>query len=226
MGKDSPDPPYLSQRFETSEWEEGVGTQVAAPLQIDLRSSVWICKDSLKQKLNDPVRSARISKDSLQEQQLICKGSYKPRLVIRKDQQNQTIRKYASKEPRQRRGGAKPLRPPRIMSHAVWGYPPTPQNTTSDWHWLDFKLIWNFSSSAQLGADSWDIKKNTKRKVPYLQATLYHFEQSLKKRVGHTLHQPRGVAITVGMRTVMLPGQISGIHGQLYRLLLGLISMA
>ena len=80
--------------------------------------------------------------------------SVKARINHGKDQQNQTIRKHASKEPRQRRGGAKPLRPPRIMSHAVWSYPLTPQNTTSDWHWLDVKLIWNFSSSAQLGADS------------------------------------------------------------------------
>ena len=48
---------------------------------------------------------------------------------------------------------------------------------------------------------------NTRRKVPYLQATLYHFEQRLKKQGGHTLHQPRGVTITVGMRTVILPGR-------------------
>ena len=80
--------------------------------------------------LNDPLRSAGIRKDSQQESQLICKGSYKPRLVIPNNQQNQTIRKHASKEPHQRREGAKPLRPPRIMSHAFWGYPLTPQNTT------------------------------------------------------------------------------------------------
>jgi len=82
--------------------------------------------------LNDPLRSAGIRKDSQQEQQLICKGSYKPRLVIRNNQQNQTIRKHVSKEPRRRGGGAKPLRPPRIMSNALCGYPLTPQNTTRD----------------------------------------------------------------------------------------------
>ena len=81
--KYSPDPLYLSKRFETSEGEGGVGTQIAAPLQIDLRRSAWICKDSLINKmLNDPLRSARIRMDSQQEQQLIWKGSYKPQLVI------------------------------------------------------------------------------------------------------------------------------------------------
>ena len=74
------------------------------------------------------------------QQQLICKGSYKSRLVIPNDQQNQTVRKHASKEPRQRRGGAKPLRSPRIMLHAPWGYPLTTQNTTRDWHWLDLNF--------------------------------------------------------------------------------------
>ena len=57
----------------------------------------------------------------------------KPQLVICNDQQNHTIRKHTSEEPRHWRGGAKPLRPPRIMSHVLWGYPLTPQTqpTTS-----------------------------------------------------------------------------------------------
>ena len=111
-------------------WKGGVGTQVPAPLQIDLWRSIWIHKNSLKQMLNDPLWSARIYKDSQQEQQLIHKGSYKPWLMIRNDQNNQTIRKHTSKEPCQRRGGAKPLWPPRIIAHALWGYLLTPQNTT------------------------------------------------------------------------------------------------
>mgnify|MGYP006973398717 FL=1 len=74
-----------------------------------------------------------IHKDWQQEQQFICKGSYKPRLVIHNDEQNQMICIHASKEPCQGRGGAKPLQPPCIMSHALkWGYPLTPQNTTRD----------------------------------------------------------------------------------------------
>ena len=76
--------------------------------------------------LNDPLRSARIRMDSQQEQQLICKRLIKARLVIHDDQQNHTIRKHTSKESRQRRGGAKPLRAPRIMSDVLWGYPLTP----------------------------------------------------------------------------------------------------
>ena len=123
-------PLILTTRLGTSEGEGGVGTPVAAPLQIDLWRSAWIRKDLLKQKLNDPVRSARIHKDSQQGQQLINKGSYKPWLVICNDQHNQAIRKHASKEPHQRRGGAKPLGPPRIITHVLWGYPLTPQNTT------------------------------------------------------------------------------------------------
>ena len=47
--------------------------------------------------------------------------------MIRNNQQNHTIRKHTSKESCQRRGGAKPLRPPRFMSHVLWGYPLTPQ---------------------------------------------------------------------------------------------------
>ena len=110
-------------------WRGGrMGTQTATPLQVDLWRSAWIRKDSLKQMLNDPLRSARIHKDSQHEQQLICKGLNEPRLVIRNDQHNRTIRKHASKEPRQRRGGAKPLWPPRITTYALWGYPLTPQN--------------------------------------------------------------------------------------------------
>ena len=95
-------------RLETSEGEGGVGTQVAAPLQIDLRRSASIRKDSLKQELNDLVRSARIRKDLQQEQQLINKGLYKARLVICNHQHNQAIRKHSSMEPLQRKGGAKP----------------------------------------------------------------------------------------------------------------------
>ena len=38
-----------------------------------------------------------------------------------KSNDSQTV---ASKEPRQRRGGAKPLQPPRIKSHALWGWLP------------------------------------------------------------------------------------------------------
>ena len=53
--------------------------------------------------LNDPLRTARIRKDSQKEQQLICKGLYKPWLVIRNNQQNQTIRKHARKEAKGRR---------------------------------------------------------------------------------------------------------------------------
>ena len=36
-------------------------------------------------------------------------------------------------------------------------------------------------------------------------------------RQGETLHQPRGVAITVSMRTALSPGQVSNNHGQLFR---------
>ena len=89
-------------------------------------------KDSLQQKLNDLVQSARIRKDWQQEHQVIDKGSYKRRLVMCNDQHSQAIRKHASKEPRQPREGAKPLRPPRIITRALWGYPLTPQNTTRD----------------------------------------------------------------------------------------------
>ena len=125
-------PPILTTMLDTSEGEGGVGTQAAAPLQNDLWRSAWIGKESLKQKLNDPVWSARIHKDSQQEQQLIDKGSHKPRLVVCNDQHNQAIRKHASKEPHQQREGAKPLRPPCIITHALWGNPLTPQNTTRD----------------------------------------------------------------------------------------------
>ena len=89
-------------------------------------------KDSLKKKLNYSVGSARISKDSQQEQQLIDKGSYKPRLVMCNAQHNQAIYKHAIKEPHQRSGGAKFLRPPCIRTHALWGCLLTPQNTTRD----------------------------------------------------------------------------------------------
>ena len=108
-------PALLTTMLDTSEGEGGVGTQVAAPLQNDLWRSAWICKDLLKQKLNDSVQSARIGKDSQQEQQLI-EGLYKPRLVICNDQHNQAICKHASKEPCQRKAGAKPLWPPCIIT--------------------------------------------------------------------------------------------------------------
>ena len=86
---------------------------------------------SIREDLREHAKwSARTRKDLQQEQQLMCKGSYKPRLVIRYDQHNQTICKHASKEPCQRRGGAKRLRPPTIKSQALWGYPLTPQNAT------------------------------------------------------------------------------------------------
>ena len=114
-------PPILTTRLETSEGEGGVGTPVATPLQIGLWRSAWIRKDSVKQKLNDLLQSARIFKDSQQEQQLIGKGWNKPWLVIRNDQHNQAIRKHGSKEPRQWRGGVKPLQPPCIITHALWG---------------------------------------------------------------------------------------------------------
>ena len=126
--KYSPEPPYLPWGWAHLKGREGWG--LAVPLQNDLWRSAWICKDSLKQKINDPVWSARIHKDSQQEQQLIDKGSYKPGLVICSDQHTQAIRKHASKELPQRRGGANPLRPPRIITHALWGYLLTPQNTT------------------------------------------------------------------------------------------------
>ena len=58
--------------------------------------------------------------------------SVKGRKTTASDPQNHMIRKHTSKEPHQRRGGAKPLRPPRIMSHALWGYPLIPKNTTRD----------------------------------------------------------------------------------------------
>ena len=94
--KYSPDAPYLPKRFETTEGEGGVGTQITASLQIDLRRSAWIHKDLLKQLLNDPLWSGRIRKDSQQVQQLICKGSYKPLLVMCNDQQNQMFCKHTS----------------------------------------------------------------------------------------------------------------------------------
>ena len=115
---------HLTPILNKKVWRGGEGrveTQITAPLQIDLRRSAWICEDSLEQMLNDPLWSARSHKDLLQEQQLMCKGSYKPQLVIRYDQQIQTICKHASEEPCQRRGGAKPLRPPGIKSQALWG---------------------------------------------------------------------------------------------------------
>ena len=88
-------------------------------------SANWSVKISMNlqrfaKTFNNAKWSARICKDLQQEQQLISKGSYKPRLLIRNDQHNQRIRKHTSKEPRQHRGGAKPLRPPRIISCAHW----------------------------------------------------------------------------------------------------------
>ena len=91
----------MAARFETTEGEGVVRTQVATPLQIDLWGSAWIRKDLLKDKLNDPLWSARIRKDSQQEQQFISKGLYKSRVVIHNDQQNQMICNHGSKEPRQ-----------------------------------------------------------------------------------------------------------------------------
>ena len=54
--KYSPEPTYLPRRFETSEGEGGVGTQITTPLQIDLQGSAWIHKVALKQMRNDPLR--------------------------------------------------------------------------------------------------------------------------------------------------------------------------
>ena len=122
--------PILITRLETSEGEGGVGTQVAAPLLIDLWRSTWICKDWLKQMLNDLLFSSRIHKDSQQEQQLIYKGLYKPRQVIRR-----TIKQFANMQARSHTSegrGHIPWRPPHIVTHALWGYLLTPQNTTRD----------------------------------------------------------------------------------------------
>ena len=105
-------PPILTTMLDTSEGEGGVGTQVAAPLQNDLWRSAWIRKDLLQQKLNEPVRSARICKDLQQEQQ---------RLVICNDQHNQANRKHASKEPCQQRIRAEPLLPPCITNTCALG---------------------------------------------------------------------------------------------------------
>jgi len=131
--KYSPDPSYLPKTFETSEGEGRVGTQIAAPLQIYLQRSAWIRKDLLKQMLNDPLWSAKICKDLQQEQQLICKGSYKPRAVIRYDQQNQTIRKHASKESHQWREVPNPCDHPasRHKGFGVIRWPHKTQPTTS-----------------------------------------------------------------------------------------------
>ena len=66
----------------------------------------------------------KANKSDLQQEQ--------QRLVICNNQHNQANRKHASKEPRQQRKRAKPLRPPRIITHVLWGYPLTPQNTARD----------------------------------------------------------------------------------------------
>ena len=41
--------------------------------------------------------------------------------MIGNNQLNATVQKHTSKVPHQQRGDAKPLRPARIVSHALWG---------------------------------------------------------------------------------------------------------
>ena len=73
-------PSYLPKGWTI--WRGGRGWDSnCASLQIDLQRSAWIHEDSLKRMLNDLLRSARNWKDLQQEQQLICKGLYKPRVV-------------------------------------------------------------------------------------------------------------------------------------------------
>ena len=98
-------PPILIKKV-WNIWRGGRGVDLnrcTSANNVDLRRSAWICKDSLKQMLNDLLWSTRIHKDWQQEQQLMCRGLYKPRLVIHNNQQNQVICKHASKEPRQQR---------------------------------------------------------------------------------------------------------------------------
>ena len=147
-------PPHTHQEgLETSEREGKVGTEIGAPLQVDVRGSAWIRKDSLKQMLNDPLRSARIHKDSQKEQQLICKGSYKTRLAICNNQQNQTIRKHASKERRQRREALNPCDHPASchMRFGVIRWPHKRQPATSIGSILTLPILYlatlNFSVS-------------------------------------------------------------------------------